>query len=440
MKISLPLILICSMVLSGCVLPGQTILSDESVGEFEILPTDSGSLPTSTTEPFHTSEPTTEPTLTSIPTIPTALNIGPGPELIPSGFNPLTGLLVDDPEMLKLPAVLISITNFPPSARPQSGLSFAAWVYELYIAEGMTRFLTVFYGNYPQFSSSNSLGSANGTAMSGEGTPSPTATTIQTTVEPPVLRPLIGPIRSGRLPYAAIRDFYRSSCLVYAGATIQIRNKLKGCALVFGTDSGDINSAMLDVTKLQSLAKTNNNPNSPFNYSGNYFSEEVPSAGAPATELQVLYSFLNQSQWKFDPATGNFLKFEDFADGSGNFRPMTDRLNGQQLSFSNVIVLYTEHTVLEPYIIDVALGSGERGKAVIFRDGQKFEAVWTTLNGDYEKKTGMRRPLRFEDAAGNPFPLKPGQSWVHIFTPYSYIEDKADGVWQLGFVAPAGSK
>jgi hypothetical protein len=119
---------------------------------------------------------------------------------------------------------------------------------------------------------------------------------------------------------------------------------------------------------------------------------------------------------------------------------MTDRLNGQQLAYSNVIVLYAEHTVLDPYIIDVSLGSGERGKAVIFRDGQKYNAVWTTMNGAYEKETGMRRPIRFEDEAGNPFPLKPGQSWVHLFTPYAYIEDKMAGVWLLRFVAPAGTK
>jgi hypothetical protein len=64
-------------------------------------------------------------------------------------INPLTGQPVVDPSLLKIPAVLLSITNFPAIARPQSGLSFAPFVYEYYITEGATRFLAVFYGQLP---------------------------------------------------------------------------------------------------------------------------------------------------------------------------------------------------------------------------------------------------------------------------------------------------
>ncbi len=46
--------------------------------------------------------------------------------------------------------MLMSISHFPPVARPQAGLSFAPWVFEFYITEGATRFLSVFYGEYPK--------------------------------------------------------------------------------------------------------------------------------------------------------------------------------------------------------------------------------------------------------------------------------------------------
>jgi hypothetical protein len=46
--------------------------------------------------------------------------------------------------------MLISISHFPVVARPQAGLSFAPWVFEFYITEGATRFLSVFYGAYPK--------------------------------------------------------------------------------------------------------------------------------------------------------------------------------------------------------------------------------------------------------------------------------------------------
>ena len=64
-------------------------------------------------------------------------------------INPLTGLPVADPALLQFPALLVSISHFPVEARPQAGLSFAPYVFEFYITEGATRFLTTFYGEFP---------------------------------------------------------------------------------------------------------------------------------------------------------------------------------------------------------------------------------------------------------------------------------------------------
>ncbi len=95
-----------------------------------------------------TAQPPATPTAT-----PTAASgadsYGPDLEDFPNGVSPLTGLPVSDPDMLDMPAVIVSLSNFPPSARPQTGLSMAPQVYEIYISEGMTRFLTVFYGDMP---------------------------------------------------------------------------------------------------------------------------------------------------------------------------------------------------------------------------------------------------------------------------------------------------
>jgi hypothetical protein len=80
-----------------------------------------------------------EPTATSTPE--------PKPPLT---INPLTNKKVIEPGLLELPAVLMSISHFPVTARPQAGLSFAPWVFEIYITEGATRFLAVFYGSFPE--------------------------------------------------------------------------------------------------------------------------------------------------------------------------------------------------------------------------------------------------------------------------------------------------
>jgi len=71
------------------------------------------------------------------------------PTATPIIINPLTGLVVTDTSLLNLPALLVSISTFPITARPQAGLSFAPHVFEIYITEGTTRYLTAFYGEFP---------------------------------------------------------------------------------------------------------------------------------------------------------------------------------------------------------------------------------------------------------------------------------------------------
>jgi hypothetical protein len=437
MKIKPILLLLCPLIL--CLSACQTATPNPepvqaAQAAHAAAPVSPSPTPTITTAPINPSA-TPQPALPPRPTPTNAAPaaIGPEPQDIPAGYNPLTGLPVLDPATLNLPAVLVSITNFPPSARPQAGLSFSPWVYEIYIAEGMTRYLATFYGDFPILPVNNALpaGGQTGTSpTTGSGT---TAATQSLNAE-------VGPVRSGRLAYVYIRDFFQDSCLVYASATEQLRARLRGCAMVFGDDANDINSAMLDVTRLQKIAEQNQRDNLQFNYSGSLFTPKPRGTGLPASQLDMYTSYLNQGRWQYDPTLEAFLKFDDFADGSGRFTPATDRLNGRQLAFSNVILLFAEHTVLNPYIIDVKLGMGERGRAIIFRDGQKFDATWSTVAGEYEKTSGKRRPIHFEDAEGNPFALKPGQTWVHIITPYSVLQDKGQGNWYLRFYAPAGSK
>jgi len=81
---------------------------------------------------------------TPTPTLPASQ-----PADLPADVNPLTGLPVADPALLKLPAVLVSVSNFPGATRPQVGISAATHIYEFWIGVGMTRFLPIFYGDFP---------------------------------------------------------------------------------------------------------------------------------------------------------------------------------------------------------------------------------------------------------------------------------------------------
>ena len=96
-------------------------------------------------EPTFTVTPLFTPTPQPIP-----LPASYGPDQFPQDYNPLTAQRVSDPAALNIPAVLVSISHFPPEARPQAGFSFAPFVYEYFITEGSTRHLAVFYGKFPK--------------------------------------------------------------------------------------------------------------------------------------------------------------------------------------------------------------------------------------------------------------------------------------------------
>jgi hypothetical protein len=371
---------------------------------------------TATAVPPEPGEPTSAPSVAAPTATSTAAPSAPasyGPDDFPSGINPLTGLPAADPSLLDLPAVLVSVTNFPVSARPQAGLSFAAMVYEIFISEGTTRYLAVFYGDHPK---------AAADGASGEFVDK------------------VGPVRSGRLPYAYVRDAFQWSCLVYASAAEQLRARLRGCDIVYGDDANDINSAFLDVTKLKALAQENAKPDQPFNYTGNLFSETAPGSGEPAEALRVFYSYLNQTRWTYDPASGKYLRSQNSPAAPQEFTADTDRLTGEQLAYSNVVVLFAKHDAVAPTIIDIDLGTGTGGYAYLFRDGQAFPIQWTTVGGDYEKATGLRRPIRFLDESGSPIALNPGSTWVHVVTPYSTVSEESAAEWLARFYAPAGSR
>ena len=494
---------------------------------------------------------TPSPSATSTPQ-PRLLPVTYGPEAadFSEDVNPLSGREVSDPSLLKLPAVLVSISNMPVTTRPQAGPGFASWLYELYIGEGATRFMNVFYGEYPR-SIPNIVGrcavrqeilrpqgewignrvwldeNADGrqddweagvggvcvrlldaasrevleeTATDSNGyyafdqpaedvilqvekpdsyeytrqdigdddrdsdvdfngeafllparatashwdaglvlvdgarpTPHPAATATPWYI-PTV--DYVGPIRSGRLTYNQIGRMFPNSCLVYASASWDIGEMLDACEIVFGVDKTTPNSALLPVTRLRELAKENLNPRQVVNYSGNLFAEAVPDGGEPATNIHVHYHAYTQAAWQYDPISGTYLRWTDLADGAGTLAPAFDRLSQRQLAFENVIVLLAEHNRYRHNQLEIDFTLGQKNFAYLFRDGQAYRIYWSTENREWEKTTGLVRPMHFVDAQGNSVPLHPGRTWIHIVTPFSSIDDQGSGQWQVNFVQP----
>ena len=396
-------LLILSFLLGGCTAqPAAGSLAKIQTSNKTIIQAVQQQSLTGNSSQTTTISPTTAPASTiddnkSADGAPAAAGSAPtavGPNQFPAGVNPLTGLPVSDPSTLQLPPALISVTNFPVSARPQAGLSFSPIVFELYIGEGMSRFLAMFYGDFPQ----------KAALEAGQKVTSLTSADSE-----------IGPIRSGRLPYESIRKLY-NGFLVMASAWKGVAANLSQFSNVFGSDTGDINSAMINVTQLSNIARSNEKRLGDTALNGMAFDPQQVSGGKTANNIWMMWSMADQVFWRYDPTSGAYLRWQDNADGK-TYTQATDRLTGKPLSFDNVVFLYANHRECTEAAFQVDLMYINKMKAEIFRDGKMYDAYWTTASGQYEVQTGKLRPIRFIDANGNPFPLKPGQTWVEIVPP-----------------------
>jgi len=324
------------------------------------------------TRPSSPSPTAPEPSATS------ARPIGPG--YLP-GFNPLTGLPVQDAASLQEAPLLISITNFPVSARPQSGLSLASNVWEVSIGQGMSRFLAVYYGDYL-------------TQLKDILQDHPTENAYGY---------VIAPIRSGRVVYEGIKDFFPDAVMVTRGASREVRPLLTGRIGVYAANREDVNSAGLTLEELEALPRI---PIDPAEHAALVFDPAVPPGGVSGVTLRLVYNRYDIVEWAYDAASGRYLRSQDQADDTGILVPATDRLTGQQLAFDNILVLFTRHNFVNPEgtIMEIALQNQRDADGLLFRDGRRYVIAWSTPGGRLE----LRDPL------GQLFPLRPGQTFFEV--------------------------
>ena len=321
-------------------------------------------------------------------------------------INPLTGLPVDDPALLERRPVMVKVSNYPQYGRPHAGLSAADIVFDYYIGYGTNRFLALYYGQDCD---------------------------------------TIGPVRSGRFVDAQLVTMY-SGVLAYGSADedtdLEINEKLGDYAIsnleapepaFVGTDTHSVvgvyaNSAALsDFVDQQGLE--NDKPDLP----GMVFSYEIPDHGQYAEQVNILFNYNNRGEWKYDKSSGKYLRwieyFEDEEDQTYDMIPLVDRNTGDQLGFSNVIIIFAEYTELAPsrYLIDI-WGNDKGKKAYFFRDGQVFAGKWRAKNDS--------DPMQFFNDVGDPMALKPGNTWIVVASLDSTYEEIAPAVWEMFFYPP----
>lgn len=348
--------------------------------------------------PTETGTPT--PTATPLPTAtPTQVIVRYGPNNFPANVNPLTGLEVSDPAILNRRPMMIKVSNFPREGRPHAGLSAADIVFDYYTGEGANRYLALFYGTESE---------------------------------------QIGPIRSGRLIDRYLVSLYQGvlgavyafpseweTILNYLGWTRVISEGPNTCPAmcrqkdVMPEISVFANSA--EMTKY--FAARPNATNSRQNLDGMAFYTLPPAGGVEALELTHQFGKNNYAGWKYNTETQKYMRWIDSIKDNGEVEmiPLIDRNTGEQLQFSNIILVYAEietlhheDTIHEIHIINTT------GRAVVFRDGLKYDITY---------KSGWDTPIQFLNQDGTTFELQPGNTWMHFTGINSELTEDPTGVW-----------
>lgn len=330
------------------------------------------------------------PTFTPIPTltpIPTATAAAATPVVLRSkedfgsDRNPLTGELLEDSRILDRRPIAVKISNAPAKwVRPQSGLGQADIVFE-HVTEGLiTRFTAIIYGQTPE---------------------------------------KLGPIRSARLIDLQIPLMY-DAALAYSGSSIGVSRKLfasefrssilrtnlsgyyrTGEAKPYEHTLYAVPEGLWEALERRTL---NHKPE----LSGLLtFSTEPPPNGEQAGTVRLNYRDWTNIEWRYNK--GSYFRW---ADGEKHI----DANTGTQISASNVIVIFADHSLDHSicehqsggtclaYSTEInLLGTGE---ALLFRNGYQYDIEWRRSSND--------DMLTFHDSVGNSVPLNIGSSWFQI--------------------------
>jgi hypothetical protein len=320
----------------------------------------------------HTLPPTTPtPGATSTPTATST----------PQVINPLTGLSVADKSLIERRPLAVKVSNYPRTARPQAGLSYADLLFEFYQEAGLTRWQALY---------------------------------LSRDVEK------VGPIRSGRKIDVPLMRAYQSFLVFNAeyDATWDymdfegVRNLLlylgpvNPSALWEDPNQLFINRVYGNTAELRKEAKRLKLPDIVPDLNGMVFQDEPPAMSGKASTVRV--RFLTDTaivEWRYNPEDHKYYRWSETGKPNADMTELTDRLTGEQLSVDNVIVIYVNYIARQHReIYELELFGG--GKALFFRDGMvEDDAIWRLPKID--------RPLQFFGPDG-PFYLRPGVTWIGI--------------------------
>jgi hypothetical protein len=334
---------------------------------------------------------------------------GYGPSNFPEGVNPLTGLIVEDPTRLERRPMVIKITNFPRSVRPQWGLNAADHVFEYYLEDELTRFIGVFYGK-----------------DAGR----------------------VGPIRSAR-PFDEniVRAYKGIFAFAYADDRVierWLKTDLTPFLVIERPDNcppmcrigpeSEYNTLYTDTAQLSQYITDKGTSNDRQRLEGLRFEEKslITAGGGPASRVEIRFSPMSYHYWEYDPAATRYLRWQDAERapaGEEVYTPLVDSLDNQQVGADNLVILYAPVDYFfishSTEIYDIQLIG--RGDGYALRDGRIFAIQW--------KRKNPQDMITLTFPNGEPYPLKPGNTWFEVLSDGAPHEVDSP-TWRFEYVLP----
>jgi hypothetical protein len=392
---------LAGLLITGCFPSGVPTLV--SIPTSSITPVGITVAPTSTSGALQTETPAPSATAPAYPAQ------GMGPSGFPSNVDPLTGLIVSDPSLFNRRTIAIKIENIPRGDRPQWGMTNADIVYEYYTEEGATRFIAIFYGQNSD---------------------------------------KVGPIRSGRFFDANVVQMYKSVFIFgYAwqpefeffvnsdfGNRLVLESDYTNPTLFRVSGEGSYDLLFANLTSLPSLLSLLKIDNNKQNLEGMLFNTQVAGTSQLANSVTIRFSSVIYNRWDFNSSTSLYTRSVDTTTAQTpadeKYTVLTDRNNGQPITAANVVILYAPYSIYvrnattEVYQIPL---SGF-GPAYLVRDGQIYQLTW--------HRNSSTDLLTLQDANGNLFPLKPGNTWFEVIHNASDLTQPSADAWRFTLHLP----
>lgn len=309
--------------------------------------------------------------------------------VLPDYINPLTGLAAEEDLGTKRP-VAIMINNLR-GALPQEGISRCEIMYECLVEGGITRLMVV-------SSEYEKLG-------------------------------VIGSIRSCRHYYLDLAKNY-DAIYVHAGGSNQgyLEIKQRGVNNLDGVNMYVPNMFYRDKERLKTMSyehtlmttgekiadgiaykKYRTELSDEFKYKtafnfADYGSERVLE-GETATGILLPYSKYQTARFDYDTETNSYYRYQ-FTD-----MPHVDGTSGQQISFTNILVLLCPSKVIDSYgRLDITT-ENESGEGYYIYGGKCEQISWSKPTQD--------SPITYYGADGSELVVNRGKTFISIFPDYN---------------------